>query len=276
MKNWYSKERLESFKYLVKNGCRTQKDYDELENQLKSFNLDEKEIVDKVVEAFVLLPENEETAFTYLLSQTFSLNALAFFEDEALWKMYDMFLKECKNRKIKIVFREYEGPVGIPYNLGLWRTDKPLITKIIYNAFYGCWGMRGELSRTYVVFEKHKITYCSEPLDRESNKRNCLIKISYDPTNYYEYDEPIDELERYDFENICHIAKSIDENHTVDERVCDAIPASVVICYDDKKKKVVAGLGSEETRFIEKIANSFAPNSFKKAIGFDAEEDEHL
>ncbi len=50
--------------------------------------------------------------------------------------------------------------------------SKTNIKKIVYNEAYGCWGRIKELSRTFVVFEPKKITYCKEPLEKHYSKKS--------------------------------------------------------------------------------------------------------
>lgn len=227
-------------------------------------NLEKNDIITKTINTFLLVEEGTEVCFSELLSQALNINALATFETNILFELYDLFLKECKKRKIKIVFHEYGGPVGLPFNLGLWRVTKPMIKKIVYNLFYGCWGMRGELSRTYVIFEKHKITYCREPLDDYSHKDNCMIKVSYNPS--FSPDLELYENNRdYDFAEICSIVDTIEKNHKENTRVLDAIPASVVVSDDEKGKKIIKSLDFSETEQLDLFVEKYMPESFKQA-----------
>lgn len=156
--------------------------------------------------------------------------------------------------------------------------SKKNIKKIVYTQAYGCYGMKFELSRTYIVFEPKRITYFNEPLDNYSNKKNCYIKVSYCPFNNDGFDESLNfdlENQEYDFNKIYAMVEDIIKSHINDYDICDVIPASLSIYFVDGKKKSVSHLAPKETSFLDEVVDILAPESFKKATSnYDEDEEE--
>ena len=233
--------------------------------------LNDDEIVEKVIDCFLSVEGGKEVSFTGLLLKSLNINSLNVFNHKDLFSLYNKFIDECKKRKIKIVFRQYGGPVGLPYSLGFWRIERADIKKIVYNKAYGCYGMKGELSRDYVIFQPDKVTYCSEPLYNYSNKGNCFIKISYCLYNNDEFEDslPCPDIEerQYNFDFIRKEAERIINKQIDDFDICDVTPASIIVYYTDGKKHEKSNLPFIETELLDHFFEIFAPESFKKAVG---------
>lgn len=174
----------------------------------------------------------------------------------------------CKEKNLK----KFENDFSVTeysVNSVFWKVNKPIIRKVTFNLPYGCWRrhQKDELNRICVIFEPTKVTYCQIPLDIDDGKTNCLIKVSYNPLLFKSNVEIGKELySEYDFNDITLKAEKVISEHKIDNIVCDAIAASLVVNYDDGTRKVALNLCNDELSELIEWYKKLKPDCFTKAI----------
>ncbi len=203
-----------------------------------------REYNEKIITHFIDLPIDTKTSVFKLLRNTLSKKEFDKIELEDFWIIFELFVSECKNRKIGLLIEPcYRIEMGFPYEQEIIRVKYPLVKRVTFHyhneCCNECYEIQSQVRDRSISFNRERVSLITKPYNSRTSKENCYINVSYNP---YEEDNFTD----YSLYQIGTVAESIINNHKIKRRLLDEESYSISILYSNGNRRKARNLYKED------------------------------